>query len=154
MTNYYTWPKGSNKRLTSYFSEGEFTCPCIKQDTCGEQRISVDLISQLQTVRKQLKSPIKVTSGYRCAAYQAELATRGYETAKGISQHQLGNAVDISPILGVTRPNEDKPLTMVELMLELKRLVEANFKASGQGKTFFHVDTRADKERRWSYITR
>lgn len=151
--NYYTWQKGSNKRLTSYFNEAEFTCPC-NFEPCKEQRISIDLINRLQTLRKQFKNPVKITSGFRCFFYQAALASRGYETAKGISQHELGNAADVAPVLGVIRPGETNPLTLPELMVKLKDLVEANFKASGQGKTFFHVDTRADKERRWSYVSR
>lgn len=59
----------------------------------------------------------------------------GFETSAGVSQHELGNAADITS-------------------MSFKRLGEMlpeEFNAIGTGRTFYHVDTRDDKERRWSY---
>lgn len=134
-SGFYVWPKGERTRLSTHFETWEFECPC-KQ--CDEQRISSFLVNRLKTIRQNMGALIVITSGYRCANYQEDLRRRGYETAVGISQHQLGNAVDIKP-------------GRASQMSELLRQCEGHFKAIGVGKTFLHVDMRADKVRRWTY---
>ncbi len=89
-------------------------------------------------MREALRKPLAITSGYRCHAYQQELKARGYETAVGVSQHELGRAADlVCPDLTGE---------------ELARTARAcGFKAVGTGRKFIHVDLRADKERAWNY---
>lgn len=135
---YYKWPKGVNVQLTDHFSTNEFTCPCM---SCFDQMIAIDLVNKLEAVRVGLGRPLKVTSGYRCHNHQLELAARGYETAIGISQHELGRASDIA-LVGATS----------EQFKQMLKLCEQQFMAIGEGLSFLHVDLRVDKpNRRWYY---
>lgn len=134
---HFIWQRGEAKQLSPHFGSIEFTCPCSIR-TCVMQHISRDLVANLETVRATLGVPVKVTSGFRCPAYQAELKARGYETAVGVSQHELGNAAD------VRCPAKHD---------ELVKLCESLFDAVGVARSFVHVDTRPGK-RRWSYTTR
>lgn len=130
-TAYHTWKRGQGGQITAHFGRTEFECPC----GCPDQKIAVNLVAKLEEVRAALGEPIRVTSGYRCRAYQEDLARRGYETAKGISQHELGNAADIT----------------TDAMASLQALVVKRFKAVGVARTFIHVDLREDTTRRWFY---
>lgn len=136
---YYVWnKKDADLERTLYLSRDfhikEFTCPCTNKE-CIDQKIAQGLITRLQSMRNDLKEAIQVTSGYRCHAHQVELAEKGCETAKGISQHELGNAADIKS----------------SSMLELRSLVKEYFEAIGFSPRFLHVDLRADKIRHWYY---
>jgi uncharacterized protein YcbK (DUF882 family) len=137
---YYYWPKYSCIKLSKSFTTDEFSCPCSNV-SCNEQRLSFDLFDRLTKVREDFGTPLRVTSGYRCHEYQMELRARGYETAAGVSQHEMGNACDIQP----TRQG------MIGL---LEHMVVKYFKAVGIAQSFIHIDTRADKERRWGYTQR
>lgn len=136
-----TWLKGMAPLSgVTHFALKEFECPC-RHDSCVTQLIQAELLFSLEQVRVEYGKPIRITSGYRCAAYQADLKARGYETAKGRSPHEDGAGADIQPV------------DMLEVAL-LEQIVLKYFKAVGTGRTFLHVDTRADKVRRWSYILR
>lgn len=129
---FHTWKRGTILNLSPHFTSREFECPC----GCIDQKISVQLIDDLEVVRAQLyNKPITVTAGFRCHSYQLDLGKRGYETAKGISQHELGNAADI------------KGSDMTALEAAVRRV----FLAVGVAKSFIHVDLRDDKPRFWSY---
>lgn len=130
----YKWNKGENRQLSAHFWTHEFVCPCVYK-ACVEQRVSCELISKLEQVRYEYGYPLTVLSGWRCAAHQSDLASQGYETAKGLSQHELGQAADIQGQYAVT----------------LKQVATRYFKAIGIAKTWLHVDTRGDKIRRWGY---
>lgn len=133
-----SYPKGSPLLLTPNFNVIEFECPC---DTCKETLVNPDLVTKLEAMRKILGSKLRITSGYRCATYQQQLKIRGYETAKGISQHTRGNAVDVT--------NE------VALGAELEEAArKAGFRAVGVAKTWVHLDMRDDMDRRWFYSKR
>jgi uncharacterized protein YcbK (DUF882 family) len=140
INGYYYWIKGAIAPLSAHFSTTEFQCPC----KCQEQKIAVDLVDKLERVRVLLGKAIKVTSGYRCRDYQLDLARRGYETAKGISQHELGRAADIIC-----------PGATLYQFAAMLTYCEQEFKAIGEGLTFLHVDLRDDKPaRRWYYGVR
>lgn len=135
---FFVWPRGLRVQVSPYFSNVEFECPCGK---CGDQRIAIDLVNKLSDVRHELGRPIKVTSGYRCHNYQLDLAARGYETATGTSQHELGRAADITC-----------PGAMLHDFAKMLVLCEEQFMAIGEGLSFLHVDLRTDKPgRRWYY---
>lgn len=129
--------------LSSNFHTSEFSCHCTYPE-CQAQRVSKDLIHRLDNVRRDLNLPIIVTSGFRCAAKQKDLQADGAETAKGVSQHELGEAADIR-------------ITMVgvDTILGLHATCLKYFNALGLANTFVHVDTRpahADGTKRfWSY---
>jgi hypothetical protein len=130
----YLWMKGERHQISKDFVTTEFDCPC-KNAGCQEQRISAAHIEKLQEVRNEVGA-IRINSGYRCALHQEELRQQGYETAKGISTHQLGHASDI------------KAIDMAALL----RACERRFKAIGVARSFLHVDERSDKVRRWGYV--
>lgn len=128
------YKKGSKTQLSNHFKSREFDCPC---NNCNFTLINKDLVSMLEGIRTSLGSPLKITSGYRCEDYQNVLKSKGYDTAKGISQHQLGNAADITN--GVTPGYELEDLAQ-----------RVGFQSIGVGKKFIHVDTRPG-HRRWKY---
>ena len=130
-----TFFKGDHTKLSPSFSAYEFDCKC---DDCRATIIDLDLIDKLQKMRDSIGTKLVISSGYRCPSYQQQLRLRGYETAKGVSQHTLGKAVDVNN--GVA--------TGAELESYAR---EAGFKAVGVGKTWIHIDLRDDQERRWFY---
>lgn len=131
-TDLYKWQKGTRIKLSDHFSTHEFEDP-----TDNVQQISKLLVDKLEAIRKVLKVPMKVTSGYRSPAYQENLRKRGFPTTpKGkVSQHELGRAVDI----------------ICSKRAELLEYASQQFMAIGVGKTFIHMDLRDDKKRRWFY---
>lgn len=137
INEHYVWDKTDDFGIAPFFNCKEFSCHC-SNSSCVSQRISVDLLNRLVNIRMQLGSPLVINSAYRCHEYQKQLAAQGFETAKGVSQHELGNAVDVR----------------AKDMTTLNRLLAREFKALGKANTFIHVDTRNDKQRRWSYTSR
>lgn len=71
-------------KIAPHFSLREFECRC-----CGAVKISPDLVDLLERLRDSLARPIAVTSGYRCAAHNAEVG------GAPKSFHLLGRAADI-----------------------------------------------------------
>ena len=126
------------KQLSTHFSLDEFKCPC---GNCKIVEIDMELVDKLERLRSLLGSKLTITSGYRCQDYQDQLTLRGYETSKGTSQHTLGMAADV--MNGIATGQELAGCA-----------VQAGFKAIGVGNNFIHVDLRADKERRWTYVKR
>lgn len=140
---YYIWNKGERFKLGDYFQTNEFDCQC-RYDDCIEQRISIDLINRLNLIRNQAKSPLYITSGFRCSKHQNDLRNQlGSHTvvASKLSQHELGNAADVSPRL-IT-------------ISKLKGIIETFFDTIGLAKTFLHVDIRPKRDdgskRIWIY---
>ncbi len=131
---YYTWVKGEYENLGRFFTTKEMEC-CCTHPRCTEQRIAVELIRRLDATRAAHGKPIRINDGYRCPMEQEDLRRRGFETAKGISQHELGRAADIS----------------CANMAALMPLLEQRFKAIGAAHSWAHVDLRDDKVRRWTY---
>lgn len=144
---YFIWNKGEREKLSDFFSTQEFDCQCHYKD-CVIQKISIELINKLNLVRIESKSPLYITSGYRCNKHQNDLRKElnsGKKSltvvASNISQHELGNAADISPRIGTVS--------------RLRTIVEKIFDTIGLAKTFLHVDTRPKKQdglkRIWNY---
>lgn len=132
---YHVWEKGVSRPLGKYFSTREFTCRCNNKE-CITQRISIDLVNRLEKVREEFGAPIRVTSGFRCAAHQASLRGSGIKTATGTSTHELGEAADIQTM----QSNKDG----------LEEVAQKHFESIGIANTFLHVDTRLG-HRRWRY---
>lgn len=130
-----TYKKGSNTVLSPNFNSNQFDCSC---DQCKETLIDSDLITKGDKLIEILGSKVKVNSAYRCEHKQEMLRLQGYETAKGVSQHQLGKAMDLGN--GVA--------TGMELA---DAAAKAGFMAIGQAKRWIHVDLRTDAVRRWYY---
>ena len=108
---------------TRHFKSAEFICP-----DCKSESMSQDFIADLEQARRIANVPFKITSGYRCQAYQDDLKRRGYQTAKsGTSPHLLGVAADISTI------GDDKRHSIIKSLLTI-------FNRIGIGSNFVHVD--------------
>lgn len=135
---YYVWDKGDMEHFPEApnFHTREFSCQCT-YETCLTQKVSRELIRRLHCVRGEYGFPIVVTSGYRCSRRQADLRASGTETAKGTSQHELGNAADI------------RPLTL-DHMQPLKEAASHHFSSMGVSTRFLHVDTRLSRLS-WAY---
>lgn len=127
---YVVWQKGDDYQVGQHFRLCEFECKC-SLPSCQEQRISLDLVRNLDRVRRASNSPLSVNSAYRCPEHNR--AVGGVEG----SQHTLGNAVDCS--------------SSAKTPLELRLIAQHFFKAIGTGSNFLHLDTRDDKVRRWTY---
>lgn len=126
---YFLFNKNDNFKLSKNFSSKEFQCKCSYPD-CIEQRVSVDLIENLQKLRDEHSSSITITSGYRCEKHNKDIG------GSPRSQHIHGNAADLK----------------TSNMTKLLSLVEKFFKAIGNNiPSFIHVDERRDRQRRWTY---
>lgn len=138
---YYIWDKeDENEALSKHFDTKEFSCLC-KYESCKEQKISKSLISKLELVRDEVDSPLRITSGFRCAEHQEYLRGAGVSTVVAKkSTHEKGDAADVQ----IVSDKADKMDTLLGAL-------EKEFKAIGLAKTFYHVDLRDDKKRRWNY---
>ncbi|MBQ9527846.1 MAG: hypothetical protein IJR68_09555 [Fretibacterium sp.] len=72
-----------------FFRPEEFKCPC-----CGQGSPALMLVLWLDLFRAAWGGPVKVNSGFRCPAHNAEVG--GAEK----SRHLLGCAADIAPLSG------------------------------------------------------
>ena len=129
--------KWSKQQLTPFFHSVEFRCRCTLP-TCEDTEVDIELLNRLDEMRKILKQSIIILSAYRCKEHQENIRGQGIKTAVGVSQHELGKAVDI---MSNGKTAED---------LE-EAAKEAGFKSIGIAKGWIHVDLRDDKERRWKY---
>jgi uncharacterized protein YcbK (DUF882 family) len=132
---YFVWNRGTDAKLSKHFYAKEFECQCKNAD-CVTQRIAVELVQKLETCREKLGYSILINSGFRCTAHQQYLKSLGLNTAKVLSQHELGRAADIS----------------CHTIKALQNVATEEFKAMGIARRFLHVDLRADKKRRWVYV--
>ena len=82
-------PKDADEKICPGLSSKEFKCRC-KNDFCTATIISEDLIKAYRKFRKTIGVPLKINSGYRCAAHN--------KTVGGVklSRHVSGEAIDIS----------------------------------------------------------
>lgn len=134
---YYVWKRGDVLWLGNWFKTTEFSCQCKNVD-CVDQKISVELIDRLTKIRDYVKSPMRITSGFRCSKRQDEIRKSGTSTVVAKkSTHELGHAADISV----------SSLTASELL----KVAEYQFKSIGLARNFIHVDLRDDRVRRWDY---
>lgn len=130
-----TLPMGANVQLSKSFNSSEF-----EDITCAYLLVDLQLVTMLQRLRDHLMVPIKVTSGFRSFKKQEALRLQGYETAKGMSTHEVGCAADINCYGRFDG----------EAMEKAARAV--GFKSVGVAKSWIHVDIRMDEEfRQWRY---
>ena len=71
--------------ITKNFRTDEFACPC-----CGMSEMDHDFVGELQYLREEFGSPMKITSGFRCKKHNKKVG--GSEN----SSHLWGMASDVS----------------------------------------------------------
>lgn len=134
---YYIWKKGNDIWINNWFKTKEFECRCTNKE-CVDQKIAVELIEKLTAIREYTKSPMRISSGFRCSKHQEAIRNSGTSTVVAKkSTHEKGDAADISV----------SSLTTLNLL----PVAEKQFKAIGIANNFLHVDLRDDKVRRWNY---
>lgn len=74
-----------------FFSLEELTCHC----GCGRMEMKDEFMRKLVALRDDLGVPLRVTSGFRCSAWNRNVSTTGES-----GPHTTGRAVDIA-IAGV-----------------------------------------------------
>ncbi len=131
------WRRGQGTQFTPHFHAREFQCSC---GLCSQQHIDDLLLKDLEDVRQETGLSLTITSAFRCSRYQQVLRDKGYETAKGISSHEMGMAVDVVP----------SPHTP-ENMAKLEASLAKRFPNIGVSSRFIHVDKRPGGPRRWGY---
>lgn len=116
-----------------YFKLDEFACSC----GCGRHEGKMDdqFLFMLDDARGLCGIPFKITSGYRCPAYNKTVG------GKKNSAHLKGLAADLSV------PNDEARILMVQALLD------AGFERFGIGKNFIHADNSQTlaSPRMWVY---
>ncbi len=72
-----------HRRLSPHFSAIEFACK-----HCGKLIINDELVCRFEQLREAIKSPIKITSGFRCLEHNRQVGS------KDTSLHVKGDAAD------------------------------------------------------------
>lgn len=73
-----------------FFRPAEFACKCGRCKSDGTE-MSLDVVNKLDQLRERMKIPLRVTSGYRCPDYNAQVSTTGRN-----GPHTTGRAADIA----------------------------------------------------------
>jgi len=123
--------------MTQNFTKEEFDCTDGSEMPNGIYHNMVKVASQLQVLRKVLKKPIHVNSGWRSEEYNAKIG--GVKT----SQHLVGKAADIAV----------KGMQPLEVYNAIENLIDnGDMLQGGLGlyDTFVHYDIRG-KRARWDY---
>ena len=100
---------------------------------CDEAKFDVKFMKTLERARVRADIPFIITSGYRCKTYQDLLRSKGYETARGVSPHEKGVAVDIR-----VKDGEHRSYILTSLM-------GVGFNRFGIGSNFIHADKDPDR---------
>ena len=113
-----------------HFQISEFRCPC-----CSRVQVAVALVFWLDVLRRFIKAPLVVNSGYRCPMRNAQVK------GAGSSRHLIGCAADLRIPVGYTS----------ESLLEVaSRFVSENTWEIMAGSTYLHVGVpRTSESRLW-----
>jgi zinc D-Ala-D-Ala carboxypeptidase len=110
-----------------YFTEDEMRCKC----GCGRCEMDEEFMRLLDKMRGRCGFPFKVTSGFRCPQYNAQVSITGAD-----GPHTTGKAADIAL-------SERRKYFALD---ELFGLVDT-FRGIGIGNDFIHLDTLTPEER-------
>ena len=80
------------KYEVEHFKPEEFLCPC-----CKRGGVSWLLVLWLDLLRRAWGGPVRVNSGFRCAAHNREVGGVPH------SRHLLGCAADVAPVIPEAR---------------------------------------------------
>lgn len=132
MANVKQFKKGIKTAITKNFSSDEWDCSCKRSD-CEWTFIDVDHVQALQKMRDKWGKSVKINSGYRCPAHNAE------EGGSTNSRHKISDATDI--IVDGMTPEQ------------IAQDCE-HFNGLGRYDTFTHVDSRPlgnKPKARWNF---
>ena len=108
----------------SYFAAQEFMCRCGRHECEAPRDVSVDLLSRLDNLRYRLDRPVVITSGLRCAYWNAR------QSGTADSEHLTGEAADIACASGAER---------WAILAAIFSGTAPLFTRIGIGKTFVHL---------------
>ena len=120
-------------KLSANFRSEEFACRCGSCSASEDPPMQVAFVMKLQKMRNLYGKPIRITSGFRCAAHNRNV--RGNPS----SHHLEGNASDLFA------------LSASEKFWLLKYAIEVGFSGIGVGRDFIHVDDREGAPVVWTY---
>lgn len=116
-----TFKKSTVVKLSENFKSTEFDCK--SQNCCSVTKIDSELVDILQKIRDHFKSPVDITSGYRCSEHNEKVG------GSKSSRHKTGEAADI-----VVRN--------VEPIQVAKYAESIGVRGIGLYDGFVHIDTR------------
>lgn len=124
------------EQITPHFNT--FEARCRGENCCsGSSPMVKDIWLALEQLRAVVKSPLVITSGYRCLTHNRSIRdSRGRKLSKDSSQHCKGTAVDI------LIPNGINPHVFFEYCKQV-------FNGTGLYKNFVHVDLRSGRRATW-----
>lgn len=120
------------------FSRAEFACA-----HCGRAEMQPDFVYRLQELRDKYGKPLRITSGYRCPEYNAQISSTGKD-----GPHTTGRAVDIAISRG-------EAYSLLRLAITMG-FTGIGFAQKGSGR-FLHLDdllrheTAGPRPTIWSY---
>lgn len=116
--------------ISKNFDKSEFMCKC----GCKKSLYNERFLEKLQTLRDYIKTPITVSSGYRCSKHDKAVGGTGYGT------HTLGIAADITA----------KGMTSKQLAFAAESL---GFGGIGLiDSKYVHVDMRDESGHGFTYV--
>lgn len=129
----YSLAKDGEKKLSENFRVREFAC----SDHSDPVFIDSDLVGLLQSIRNHFGQPVRLTSGYRTAAYNSTL-----KNAARYSQHLYGRAADIR----VDNVPVEAVAAYAETLLPDSGGI-GHYPSSAGRKGWVHLDVRPTKSR-------
>lgn len=119
---------------SKWFKPSEFQCKCEDPGCTALREPKQLLLQQLDQMRNTFGNPIVITSGLRCAVYNARVG------GVADSAHVIGEAADVA-----TETSTDR--------YSLLRIGLGLFNRLGIGKNFVHVDVSSSLAQHvcWTY---
>lgn len=133
MINAYSLANDGEKKLSASFRVREFAC----SDHSDPVFIDSELVGLLQAIRDHFGQPVRLTSGYRTAAYNSTL-----KNAARYSQHLYGRAADIR----VDNTSVEAVAAYAETLLPDSGGI-GRYPSSANRKGWVHLDVRPTKSR-------
>ena len=119
---------------TKNFKVSEFACKC----GCGHNPIDQRVINMCQAIRDEVGVPVRINSGCRCTAHNANVG--GVKNSK----HILGLAADLSC------PKGNKALYAAAKKLHAEgKLPDLDYCRIRGYKSWIHIDCGGKRNNRW-----
>lgn len=128
MINSYIMPEQGNTEITNHFKVKEFAC----RDGSPIVFVESYLVVLLEILRRKIKKPVIITSGYRTPEHNKKIGGAKY------SYHMRGCAADIIV----------KGMTPKEIAKTLDKIVPDDSCGIIVEESWVHFDTRSNKYRK------